>query len=84
MSTSVKHNLHICFLFLLYTMLNDVYCMYALRQIHSIRMQPSTKAYWISKHLHDIRKPSVDQGFQLLFQCGLAQKLTEYECTEKM
>lgn len=63
-------------------MLNDV--MYALRQIHSIRMQPSTKAYWISKHLHDIRKPSVDQGFQLLFQYGLAQKLTEYECTEKM
>lgn len=47
-------------------------------------MQPSTKAYWISKHLHDIRKPSVDQGFQLLFQYGLAQKLTEYECTEKM
>lgn len=57
--------------------------MNALRQIHSIRMQPSTKAYWISKHLHDIRKPSVDQGFQLLFQYGLAQKLTEYECTEK-
>lgn len=58
--------------------------MNALRQIHSIRMQPSTKAYWISKHLHDIRKPSVDQGFQLLFQYGLAQKLIEYECTEKM
>lgn len=25
MSTPVKHNLHICFLFLLYTMLNDVH-----------------------------------------------------------
>lgn len=82
MSTSVKHNLHICFLFLLYTMLNDVYVCTSTNS--SIRMQPSTKAYWISKHLHDIRKPSVDQGFQLLFQCGLAQKLTEYECTEKM
>lgn len=58
--------------------------MYALWQIHSIRMQPSTNVYWISKHLYDIHKPSVDRGFQCLFQYGLAQKLTEYECTENM
>lgn len=63
-------------------MLNDVYVCTSTNSFH--QNAASTKAYWISKHLHDIRKPSVDQGFQLLFQYGLAQKLTEYECTEKM